>query len=445
MSFSGKFDRKRGWLKLTLLFGAIALFAIVVLAGCGGGGSSSSSTEGAAETEEPATEEGSAEEAGSEEATEEEGSESAGETTVSEAELQETVNTALETEEIEASSLPPLMKEALELATGEPTEEEMETAYECWKSNSCTIGEGPITLGLADGFGDNTWRQFSKMGVILQAMKFPEVGKIILTNAHGELATFQSNLRSLTAQGAKAIVVYNDFGPAAYSALEAAQREGAAISTYVGPNDGAPVTAINTRVQPDICQAGKEMAKATEEAIGGKGPVAYFEGTPGNPEDEGWKKCATEEGIESVFEGETEWTPAGAQKAASALVASGKPVKAILYSYSNPVPSIVNVYLKAGKEIPAIVTWTQNNETTCQWIEHPYKLYQTNALNWAARVSVDAVVRKTEGEEVPEAVIYPQPFSPAKKSSCEKGKPAEYPGSSALIPEFLTEKMLAGQ
>jgi ABC-type sugar transport system substrate-binding protein len=446
MSFSRKLDRRRRWLKVTLLLGAVAIFAVVVLAGCGSSSSSSSTESGAAESEEAATEEAATEEGGTEEASEEEeGSESSGATTVSEAELQTTVNTALETEEIKASSLPPLMKETLELATAEPSEEEMETAFECWKANSCTIGEGPITLGLADGFGDNTWRQFSKMGVILQAMKFPEVGKIILTNAHGELATFQSNLRSLTAQGAKAIVVYNDFGPAAYSALEAAQREGAAISTYVGPNDGAPVTAINTRVQPDICQAGKEMAKATEEAIGGKGPVAYFEGTPGNPEDEGWKKCASEEGIESIFEGETEWTPAGAQKAASALVASGKPVKAILYSYSNPVPSIVNVYLKAGKEIPAIVTWTQNNETTCQWIEHPYKLYQTNALNWAARVSVDAVVKKTEGEEVPEAVIYPQPFSPAKKSSCEKGKPAEYPGKSALIPEFLTEKMLAGQ
>jgi ABC-type sugar transport system substrate-binding protein len=433
MSFSGKFDRRRGWLKVTLLIGAVAVFAIVVLAGCGSSSSSSSSETTAAETEEATSEE----EGGSEEAS--------AEGTVSEGELQKTVDQALETEEIKASSLPPLMREALELATPEPSKEEMETALECWKANSCTIGNGPITLGLADGFGDNTWRQFSKMNVILQAMKFPEVGKIILTNAHGELATFQSNLRSLTAQGAKAIVVYNDFGPAAYSALEAAQREGAAISTYVGPNDGAPVNAINTRVQPDICQAGKEMAKATEEAIGAPGPVSYFEGTPGNPEDEGWKKCATEEGIESVFEGETEWTPAGAQKAASALVASGKPVKAILYSYSNPVPSIVNVYLKAGKEIPAIITWTQNNETTCQWIEHPYKLYQTNALNWAARVSVDAVVKKTEGEEVPEAVIYPQPFSPAKRSSCEKSKPAEYPGKSALVPEYLTEKMLAGQ
>ena len=436
MSFSGKFDRRRGWLKVTLLIGAVAVFAVVVLAGCGG----SDDTTGGSETTAAETEE-----ATSEEAAEEGGEEASGETTVSEAELQKTVNQALETEDIKASELPPLMAEALELATPEPSQEEMDKAFECWKGTSCTIGDGPITLGLADGFGDNTWRQFSKMNVILQAMKFPEVGKIITTNAHGELATFQANLRSLTAQGAEAIVVYNDFGPAAYPALEAAQREGAATSTFVSPGDGAPTSAITTRVQPDICQAGKEMAKATEEAIKAPGPVAYFEGTPGNPQDEGWKKCATEAGIESDFETETEWTPAGAQKAASALVASGKPVKAILYSYSNPVPSMVNVYLKAGKEIPAIITWTQNNETTCQWIEHPYTLYQTNALNWAARVSVDAVVKATEGEEVPPEVIYPFPFSEAKKSSCDKSKPAEYPGASALVPDALTEKMLAGQ
>ena len=187
------------------------------------------------------------------------------------------------------------------------------------------------------------------------------------------------------------------------------------------------------------------MAERTKEIIGGDGPVSYFTGVPGNPQDTTWQKCATEEGIESVFEGETEWTPAGSQKAASALVASGKKVKAILYSYSNPVPSIVNVFLKAHEPIPAIITWTQNNETTCQWIEHPYTLYQTNALNWVPRVSVDAVVKKTEGEEVPDAVIYPMPFSEAKKSSCDPSKPAEYPGTSALVPEELVNQMLSGQ
>ena len=60
------------------------------------------------------------------------------------------------------------MKEALERATPTPDEATMKKAMECWKANSCDVGDGPITLGLADGFGDNTWREFSKMSVILQ-------------------------------------------------------------------------------------------------------------------------------------------------------------------------------------------------------------------------------------------------------------------------------------
>src|SRR5438874_1779164 len=102
MSFSGKFDRQRGWLKMTLLIGAIAVFAVVLLAGCAGSNDTTGGSEDtAAETEE----------ATSEEATEEGGSEEAsGETTVSAAELQKTVNQALETEDIKASTLPALMQ-----------------------------------------------------------------------------------------------------------------------------------------------------------------------------------------------------------------------------------------------------------------------------------------------------------------------------------------------
>jgi ABC-type sugar transport system substrate-binding protein len=319
----------------------------------------------------------------------------------------------------------------------------MATAFACWQGNSCTLGSGNVTLGLADGFGDNTWRKFSKMSVILQAMKYPQVGKLIFTNAHGQLATYQSNLRSLTAEGAKAIVAYNDFGPSAYSAFAAAQRAGATIATYVGPNDGAPTSSITTRVEPNICQAGKDMALATKQAVGGAG-VAYFTGTPGNPEDAGWQKCATQAGIKSVFSGITNWTPAGAQTAASALIASGKPAKAILYSYSNPVPNIVTAFNKASKPIPAIITWTQDNGASCQWKQKPYVLYQTNALNWAARVAVTAVITKAGGQSVPSAVFYPMPFVKAKASDCDPSKPADYPGTSALVPAQLVSKILGG-
>jgi hypothetical protein len=120
----------------------------------------------------------------------------------------------------------------------------MATAFACWQGNSCTLGSGNVTLGLADGFGDNTWRKFSKMSVILQAMTYPQVGKLIFTNAHGVLATYQSNIRELTAQGAKAIVAYNDFGPAAYPAFEAAQRSGAVVSS---PPACSPTSARRAR------------------------------------------------------------------------------------------------------------------------------------------------------------------------------------------------------
>lgn len=436
MSLSKNVDRWRGWLKVALLTSAFVA-AAVSLAACGGSGS----TTGGSETAAAETKDSTVENA----ASEKDGSEESGEATVSAGELQQTVNQAMETEDIKADTLPPLMAEAFERATPEPTKAEMETAYKCWKENSCTVGDGPITLGLLDG-ADNTWRQFTKMNVILQAMTYPEVGKIILTNAGGNLATYQANLRTLTAQGATAIAAYNDFGPAAYPAFTAAQREGAFISTYVGYSAEVPASAITNHVEPDQCAVGEEMAELTEKVISANGPVAYFQGTPGNPQDTAVETCAAEAGLEIVFKEATEWTPAGAQKVAAALVASGKPVKAILYTYSNPVPGIVDVFKRAGEEIPAIITWTRNNETSCQWEEDPYTLYQTNSENWAARVSVDAVVLAAEGKEVEAETIYPQPFIREEKGKgCDKSKPAEYGGVSAMTPEFLTEKMLAGQ
>jgi ribose transport system substrate-binding protein len=407
---------------LALAVACSALVALVALAGCGSDNSSStsSSPSGGAST-------GASSETGS----------------VSPAALQKTVDTALNTDTVKADSLPPLMKEALSRASATPDQATMDKAFACWQKNSCTVGSGKLTLALADGFGDNTWRKFSKMNVILQALTYPDVGKIIMTNAHGKLSQFQSDMRSLTAQGAKAIVVYNDFGPSAYPAMTAAQRAGAAVSTFVSPGDGAPTSAITTRVQPDICQAGKTMADVTKQAVGNAG-VAYFTGTPGNPQDTAWQKCATEAGLNPIFKADTNWTPAGAQTAASALIASGKPAKAILYSYSNPVPNIVRTFNKANKPIPAIVTWTQDNGTSCQWKKEQYPLYQTNALNWAARVSVTATVDKAGGKSVDSAVIYPMPFSKAKNTDCAPGKPADYPGTSALVPEALVTRILGG-
>jgi ABC-type sugar transport system substrate-binding protein len=363
---------------------------------------------------------------------------------VSPAQLQATVTEAIGTP-VPASSLAPLIREALTRATAKPTAAQLATAVKCYKADTCAVGSGTITIGIADGFGDNTWRKFTRMSIILQALTYPQVGKIIYTNAHGVLATYLANIRTLTADGAKGIVAYDDFGPAAYPAYTAAQSAGAAVSTYVGPLDGAPVSAVTTRVQPDICVMGKTMAAAAKNATGAAHPrVALFAGTPGNPQDAGWSKCAVTAGVNSVFSANTNWTPAGAFSAASALISSGKPAQAILYSYSNPVPQIVKAYNSAHKKIPAVITWTEDNGTACTYKKKPFPLYWTNSLNWVSRVSVTVVVDKLGGKSVPAELVYPFPLIKAKASDCVPGKPADFPGTKSLVPDSLVSTVIAG-
>lgn len=361
-------------------------------------------------------------------------------TSVSAAALEKTITEALGSP-TPASSLPPVMVQALKVAANPLSADQMRKAYACWQATSCTLGSGKIVLALADGNDINTWRAFVKMNVILQALEYPQIGKFIFTNGQGNLSTYESDIRELTAQGANIIVTFNTFGSAAWPAFTAAQRGGVYMSTYVGPTTTAPTTALTTRVQPTICQVGKTMAKATKAAVGNS-PVAYFTGVAGNPEDAGWQKCATEAGLHSVFNADTTWTPAGAQKAASALIASGKTAKAILYSYSTPVPNIVQAYVTAGKSIPAVITFSTNNSTVCLLKTHPFPLYVTDAYNWASRVSVTALVNKVEGKPAPAAVLYPLPFTKATASACTPSAPGGDPGPSSLVPSSLAKEML---
>jgi ABC-type sugar transport system substrate-binding protein len=415
MPFIKKTDRRRGRLNL-LTIGALALFMVVLLVGCGDDAKDTSSAKG-----------GTSKQAA-----------------VSDADLQKTVDQALSSTDIKAASLPPLMQDALKRATAPLSDAQQAKAFECWKANSCTLGDGKVTLAQVDTFGGNTWRQFTKMNVILEALTHPEVGKFIYSQANFDLATYQANIRTAVAQGAKAIVTNDEFGPAAYGALAAAERQGARISTYVGSMEEAPDNAYTTRVQFDLCATGTAMAQTVEKALSAKGPVAYLDGLAGNPQDVKIKACLAKEGVKPVFSEATDYTPAGSQKAASALIASGKPAKAILYSYANTVPSMVKAYLKAGKDIPAIITLTQANETNCQRVENPYPLYITNSANWAARVAVNSSVRAVAGEKVPKSMVFPLPFFEATKKDCDKSKPAEYPGP-ALVPETLSTQMLASK
>jgi ABC-type sugar transport system substrate-binding protein len=416
----------------------VALAVGVLVAGCGGGSSSTSESTSAAT--EP-SEEGSTEEASS-----------GGEGVTPEVEklMSKATGVPYEEGQFDATGLEAFEKAA---ETVELTPEQEDLAFECWSKSTCTLGEGELTYGVADGFGGNTWRKFTKMEGILQAMAYPEIGKYIYTDAEGDLAKMQSNIRSLSAQGADIITTYDDFGAAVAPAFASAQRAGAVVSNFVGPVE-AEESAIAIEVATEFCEAGKLMVDAAAEILGEKGSIAYFTGTPGNPQGEKWEGCADEQiaakypGIEVTYKADTEWTPAGTSKATSAAIASGKPIDLIIYDYAEPVQQIASTYEKAGKTPPAIVATSSSNGTLMAWEKAQggpgaWEYDQTASLAYLQRISVTGAINKFNGEEVPNQIPTPLDYIPAKKSQVEPDKPGDYPGPTILVPTALTERMLS--
>ncbi|MGZ4456904.1 MAG: substrate-binding domain-containing protein [Nocardioides sp.] len=372
--------------------------------------------------------------------------------TITDAQAQATVDKALQTDTVKLADLDPTVQEAFKRASIELTSAQLDKAYECWTGTSCTIGSGKTTLGIAEAYGQNQWRKISKMEVILQAMTYPDIGKIIYTDAQGDLAKFQANVRSLAAQGAKAIVSYDDFGAAALPAFAAAQAQGAKISTFVGPVPDAPASSLANQVHGDICAAGTEMAKVAQDDLKLTGQVALLNGTPGNPQGATWNKCfedaLTPGGLTVGAKQDTDWTLAGAFKAASALVSSGKDYSGILYDYADPIPQVIDAYDKAGKKPPAIITWTSNNGMAKVWEQaqgtpRAFPVYFTNALNWEGRVSVTAVMSLLAGKDAASDITVPQPFVEAKPGLYQSDRPDDYPGPSVLVPDDLMTRMLS--
>jgi len=424
--------------RLRLAFLAVvAVLALgVIVAGCGGSDDSTGGSDTAASTE--------PEGGGGEEAT-------GGEVTP---DVEALISKAIGVE-YEDGALDEIGIEAFQKAaeTQDLSPEQEDLAFECWSQSSCTLGDGELTYGVADGFGGNTWRKFTKMEGILQAMSYPEIGKYIYLDAEGDLAKMQGNIRSLSAQGADVITSFDDFGSAVVPAFAAAQRAGAVVSVYVGPVEDADASAITTQVVTEWCDAGKSMADAAAEILKDKGNIALFGGPPGNTQGEIWWKCAEEQmdaeypGMSVSYTGDTEWTAASAAKAAAAAIASGKPIDLIMYDYAEPVVNIVDAYKKAGKTPPAFVAVNQSNGVVTNWAEaqgtkDAYDLDMTSSLAYVQRISVTAAVNSVNGEEVPETITPPLDFIAAAKDQVEADKPSDYPGPTILVPTSLTERML---
>ncbi len=106
-------------------------------------------------------------------------------------------------------------------------------ALRCWKSNGCKTGTGgKLTVAYIEQFGENVFRQMSKMEFILQALTYPQVGTIIYRSAHSDLNQGIADFKAAIAQKVSLIVTYPDYGDAMLPVMKQATDAGIPVATY---------------------------------------------------------------------------------------------------------------------------------------------------------------------------------------------------------------------
>lgn len=368
-----------------------------------------------------------------------------------EAAVQDLVNLAFGVE-TPLSSLPDEAVQGFARATIELSDEQIQTALDCWKQPQCEIGDGPVHVGIFNAV-DNLWQTTAVMDIILQALTYPEVGTISYSFV-ADLPSAQAAVRSLVAGGANIIIGYNAFGAAMAPVFTEAQAAGAVVATFTGETPDVDGSVINNQVYATACDAGSNMGDIAVNDLGltSGDQIAFLFGVAGNPQDTLVTGCLNEtltelDGPTVGFQQDTDWSRPGVAAAAAALISSGVPAKAVLNTYADPVPQLIAAYDQAGVQVPAILTWTEMNELFGIWEERvgtdsEFELYYTNALVNQARLAFTNAINILAGEDVPDRTALPLPLIHAVPGVYEADLPGDFPGWSSLVPEAVMAGML---
>ena len=313
------------------------------------------------------------------------------------------------------TDMDPTIQVAFQHAAVELTPEQLDKAFECWEATTCDIGDGETILGIADGFGQNTWRKFSKMEIILQALTYPEIGKIISTDAAGDLNKYLQNVRSLGAQGAKAIVAYDDFGDAALPAFQAGSGSKAPSCrlTWVACQVRHQSTGWPTRCTSTSARPGRDHGRYRGRRPGKiQGEVAILNGTPGNPQGATWNKCFEDKITRARrCRSAPSWTPTGPRLVPTTPLqrwsAPARTTRASSTTTLTRCRRSCRRTRKAGETTPDLVT-IHVEQRPVQGLRRPTREPTRSSssttrvgLNWdGPRTSLTAVMQLLAGDEV---------------------------------------------
>jgi ABC-type sugar transport system substrate-binding protein len=322
-------------------------------------------------------------------------------------------------------------------------------ALKCWKNNGCSTGTGgKLTVAYVEGFGENTFRQMSKMEFILQALTYPQIGKIIYRSAHSDLNQAIADFKSMIAQHVSAIVTYPDFGDAMIPVFQQATKAGIPVSTYAWGYVTGPGKNYVTVVGEDTCKLGKAFANVMNTQVK-SGNIAFMGGFPGNPLSAGWQKCeqaALNPAIHVIANDPTNWDPSKVQGIVAGILAKYPDLKGLSYEDALFMSQGgYAAYQAANIPYQGVFTYRTDEAGMGCFADKQnnpnLKIYYYSAGNAQIRIALTADMMKLAGAKIPPTIVFPiQLQQQSKRDMCLKGYPASASGTS-LIPLSLLHQM----
>src|SRR3954469_10194204 len=322
-------------------------------------------------------------------------------------------------------------------------------ALKCWKNNGCSTGTGgKLTVAYVEGFGENVYRQVSKMEFILQALTYPKIGKIIYTSAHSDLNQALADFRAVISQHVSAIVTYPDFGDAMLPVFKEATKAGIPVSTYAWGFVSGPGSNYTTVVGEDTCKLGKAFAQVMNTQVK-SGDIGFLGGFPGNPLSLGWQKCeqpALNPSIHVVANEPTNWDPSKVQSVVAGILAAHPDIKGWSYEFGlGMAQGAVAAYKAAGKPFDTVLTLRTDDVgmgcTFDKLNDSNLKMFYYTSGNSQIRVAFTAAMMKLKGAKIPPQIVFPIELQNQRvHDSCAKGYPQEASATS-LIPLSLLHQM----
>lgn len=330
---------------------------------------------------------------------------------------------------------------------GLPVDEAMrEKAFECWREKSCDTGSGgDLVLAIADGFGENVWREITHMEAILQALTYPEIGRIVYSSAQYDTQKAIQDFRAFISQEVDIIIGFPDAGDALLPTVREATERDIIYVPYSYGVIGEPGEDYLTFVAEDVCALGQNFAAVLNEEIG-EGKVAFLGGTPGNPLSAAWQACEEEalaDGIELIGRADTNWTREGTLEAMSAFLSSDPDLAGVSYEYADGFLGGLRAYEAASMDVNLVLTLrTDEVGLFCEWADmgNPnFKIFYSAGGNFQARIALTAAMMSLKGAEIPTSIIVPASMRQVDETTCNRDVPGETPVSSLVPVDIITE------